>query len=219
MIDSKPERDDKTQPRPDAQDTDQPGQATDQPAQPPQNEGQLQSSTAAPEPTGDTDETGELPRDQLFDALKNGRRRQLIRYLDERGERVTLGTLAEHVAAIENDTKPELLDSDQRKRVYVGLYQCHLPRLDDMDVVDFDKGRGHVELGDAAPQVTRYLYLDDARDGPRYRYYSVFAGVGAVVLTAAAATGLLGGVAAASLLVGFVLGVAGVALLHTAESR
>jgi transcription elongation GreA/GreB family factor len=45
-----------------------------------------------------------LPLDQVFEILKNRRRREVVKYLNERDESVSLSDLAEHVAAIENDT-------------------------------------------------------------------------------------------------------------------
>jgi len=49
------------------------------------------------------------------------------------------------------------LSSDQRKRVYIGLYQCHLPKMDDAGVIDFDKDRGEIVLRESAEQLREYL--------------------------------------------------------------
>jgi len=43
------------------------------------------------------------------------------------------------------DSAPEKLTSRERKRVYVGLYQCHLPKMDGVGVIEFDKNRGTIE--------------------------------------------------------------------------
>lgn len=50
---------------------------------------------------------------------------------------------------MENDTTVKRLSSDQRKRVYIGLYQCHLPKMDKLGVVEYDKNRGRIELQDS----------------------------------------------------------------------
>lgn len=93
----------------------------------------------------------------IFEILKNRRRRRVLRYLLEGDGQSTLGTLAEHLAAIENDKPEQLLSSQERKRVYIGLYQCHLPRMDMAGVIEFDRHRGTVELADWASSLTPYV--------------------------------------------------------------
>jgi len=174
----------------------------------------------SPNAGGDTDgdtESGEtaeesaddLSLDLVFEILKNSRRREVLRYLKDHRERVTLSELAEHVAAIENDTTVKALSSQQRKRVYVGLYQCHLPKLDDMDVVEFNQSRGHVELGPNATQLDKYLYLDaeESDDRPWYRYYLGVSAIGGIVLLGGAASGVLGGLGVLTLAILVVLAV------------
>ena len=146
--------------------------------------------TAAP----DTDtESEQLSLDLIFEILKNSRRREVLHYLrdGEPGERVSLGELAEHVAAIENDTTTDALTSSQRKRVYVGLYQCHLPKMDDMGVVDFNQDRGHVELAAAADDLTEYLDRPATGDSVDwYRYYGAISVVGVAILALSFGAGL-----------------------------
>lgn len=110
-------------------------------------------------PDTDTQESGvePLPIDKVFEILKNNRRRQALRYLNENGGNTSLSELAEHIAALENDCSIRAISSSQRKRVYVGLYQCHLPKMDDMHIVDFEKNRGTVELAANASQLEPYL--------------------------------------------------------------
>jgi len=130
--------------------------------------------------------TEELSLDVIFEILKNRRRRDVIHYLREEDDRVPLGELAEHVAAIENDTTPEALTSSERKRVYVGLYQCHLPKMDDMGVVTFEQNRGYIELAPGSKSLEPYIDLpDDGGDVPWYRYYAGVSviGVGALFVT------------------------------------
>ena len=99
----------------------------------------------------------ELPLDQVFEILKNSRRRQTLHYLFENGGTASLSDLAEHIAAIENDIEVRAITSSQRKRVYVGLYQCHLPKMDGMDIIDFEKNRGTVEIGPNAERLKPYI--------------------------------------------------------------
>jgi DNA-binding transcriptional ArsR family regulator len=98
-----------------------------------------------------------LPLDQVFEILKNRRRREVLHYLNDHDGTATLSDLAEHIAALENDTTVAAISSSQRKRVYVGLYQCHLPKMDDMNIVDFEQNRGTIELASNAGQLDQYL--------------------------------------------------------------
>lgn len=102
-------------------------------------------------------EPSRLSKDTLFEIVKNQRRRDVLSYLKRRNGEATLGELAEHIAAKENGVEVGALSSSQRKRVYIGLYQSHLPKLADTGVVDFDKGRGDVRLRPAATQLDAYL--------------------------------------------------------------
>lgn len=114
-----------------------------------------------PPDTG-TDRT--LPMTDVFDVLKNERRRAVVRYLLEHGGSANLSDVAEHVAAGENDTTVRRLTSQERKRVRISLYQCHLPRMDSLGVIEFDKNRGTLALRDAVSQLRPYLELDTETD-------------------------------------------------------
>lgn len=100
--------------------------------------------------------------DTIFEVLKNRRRRLVLRYLKITSESASIGELAEHVAAIENDIEQAELGSQQRKRVYISLYQCHLPKMDDAGAIQFDQNRGTISLTEAADSF--YEYLDEMPD-------------------------------------------------------
>lgn len=87
--------------------------------------------------------------DDILYILQNKRRRAVIRYLKRRGEKsATLGELATHIAAKENDVVASQVSSCQRKRVYVSLYQSHLTKMDDFGVIDYDRDRGTIARKD-----------------------------------------------------------------------
>jgi hypothetical protein len=98
-----------------------------------------------------------ISKDTQFGMLKNRRRRDILRYLRENDDESTLSDLAEFIAAKENGVERRLLSSDERKRVYIGLYQCHLPKMDDARVIDFDKRSGSVSLRSEAEQLFKYI--------------------------------------------------------------
>ena len=101
-----------------------------------------------------------LSLDVIFEILRNRRRQLVLEFLREQEGTITIGELAEHIAAIENDTTVRQLNAQQRKRVYIGLYQCHLPKMDDVDVIDFNQSRGRIEPGEHIEPL--YEYLDVA---------------------------------------------------------
>ncbi|ODR81794.1 hypothetical protein BG842_01550 [Haladaptatus sp. W1] len=68
--------------------------------------------------------------------------------------------LAEQVAAWENDTTVQALTSDERQRVYIPLYQSHLPKLDEEGIIDYDQSRGTVKRTKLADQLDRYLSVE-----------------------------------------------------------
>jgi hypothetical protein len=160
----------------------------------PATEPTLEEGAGDDEESGLEDESGaeseELPLDQVFEILKNKRRRTVLRYLDEHDEPVALGDLAEYVAADENDTPVAQISSRERKCAYVGLYQCHLPKMDDMEIIAFNQNRGLVETGPNADQLKQYLEWSETSTRPWPLYYASTAGVG---LVAVLATGVLAG--------------------------
>lgn len=112
--------------------------------------------------------SAELPLDQIFEILKNQRRRHVLQHLYETEGSVSLSDLAERIAAWENDKEVRQISSRERKRVYVGLYQCHLPKMDGMDAVSFNKPRGIIEPGANIDCFKPYLEIDDEPDEPAY---------------------------------------------------
>ena len=117
-----------------------------------------------------------LPLDAVFEVLKNQRRRLTLHYLNQHDGPVSIGDLAEHVAVEENDISPKELSSTERKRAYVGLYQCHLPKMDELGAIDYNRDRGIIEPGPNVDQLEPYLDGPDDPD-PWPQYYLALAGV------------------------------------------
>jgi len=132
-----------------------------------------------------------LTKNDVFDILKNERRRAVVRYLLEHDGSADLSDVAEHVAARENGTDVRRLSSQERKRVRIALYQCHLPRMDAARVIEFDKDRGGIELRDVASQLQVYLDVE-AQNGRNPGSSSRFAFALAVGVAALVVAGTLG---------------------------
>lgn len=82
--------------------------------------------------------------DTIFDVLSVDRRRWALILIAER-ETTDIGTIADHIAATENNKPSENVAGPERKRVYIALHQTHLPKLDQADIIDWDEDRGTIE--------------------------------------------------------------------------
>lgn len=123
-----------------------------------------------------------LSKDVIFELLKNRRRRQVLSYLLDANETVTLSELAEQIAAWENDTDVTALSSDQRKRVYVALYQTHLPKMDDAGIIEYDQDRGLITLSENADLLMLYIDTDVHQQDRWDRWYAAVSIVGGVLV-------------------------------------
>lgn len=99
----------------------------------------------------------ELPLDAVYHLLQNERRRGVISYLDDHEAPVTRSEVAEQVAAWENGTDVDGIDSQERKRVYIALHQIHLPKLDDAGVLEYDPDRGTITPRPLLEQVNEII--------------------------------------------------------------
>lgn len=93
------------------------------------------------------DEILSIGKDDLFHLLQNSRRRAVLRYLAVYSDQETfeMRTVSEAVAAWENDIPVKQLTSNQRQRVYIALYQSHLPKLDEYGVIEYNQARGVIK--------------------------------------------------------------------------
>jgi hypothetical protein len=145
--------------------------------------GSAAESDADAEPEGG-DERG-VDQDDLFDILSNRRRRYALHALTGTGEETELGALAEQVAAWENETTVPDVTPAQRKRVYTALQQSHLPRMDEMGVVEFDKRAGTITPTEEIDEFDVYMNVVEGPDIPWSEYYLALAALSAAAVAAA----------------------------------
>ena len=119
----------------------------------------------------DTDTQPELTRDDMFHVLQCRRRRLVLKYLQEYDgdSPARMSDIAEHIAAVEHDTTVDALQSQERQRVYIALYQSHLVKMDKVGVISYNQSRGYVEATPLAERFAGYLdsepsLLGDATD-------------------------------------------------------
>lgn len=95
--------------------------------------------------------------DLVFELVRSPRQRRVLRVLSGTTDSMATDELATRVASVEEDVPPDEVTNRQRKRVYVALYQTHLPKLADAGVVDYDREGGTVGLTRSGWQVQRFL--------------------------------------------------------------
>jgi hypothetical protein len=128
-----------------------------------------------PEATGVSESSSEpspaLSTEDVYEVLSNRRRRYAIHHLKQADDPVDVSTLAEQVAAWENDKSVEELGSQERKRVYISLYQSHLPTLEERGLVVYDDDRGIVELTDGIANAEIHLEVVAGENVPWSYFY------------------------------------------------
>jgi len=139
------------------------------------SEPQLSHDDSASGERGDS--SGRLDETERHEVLSNERRRRVLELLHDRTPR-ELSVLAEEVAAAETDQRPP--PRNKRNSVYITLHQTHLPKLDGLDIVEYDDREKVVTLGPRADQI-----LGEADDGdatgetvPWTGVYAVLVGLG-----------------------------------------
>ena len=149
---------------------------------------------------------------EIHDVLRNERRVHTLKYLNEFEGTVSLRELSEEIARWETGESPP--PRNIRESVYNSLHQTHLPKLDRLGVVDYDRDRKQLRLLEPAEQVDLYMEVTTEQEVTWATYYRTV-GVIALVVVALADVGLaaFAAVPAAGWAVGF-LGVFAVSMLY-----
>jgi len=117
---------------------------------------------------------------EIFSLLSNQRRRYALYACDASEEPLSVSDLAEKVAAREYGKRREMLEYDERKRVYTAMTQTHLPAMEEAGVVDYD-GR-EVRLTDRAEEIEVYMDVVPSGSLPWSYYYLGLSLISALVL-------------------------------------
>jgi len=127
----------------------------------------------------------ELSSEAAYEFLSDRRRRYALHYLKQRQEPVSVRELAEQVAAWENEKEIDQLASQERKRVYISLYQSHLPTMDKQGIVSYDPDDGTVTLAESLSSADIYLEVVPKEDIPWNVYYLGLAAADGLLLALA----------------------------------
>jgi hypothetical protein len=171
--------------------------------------------------TAEASTESSIEREQIFEILSNERRRLVIRYIKRHdGDRIDFRDLVDQLAAWENDTTREEVDSNDRKCVYTALRQTHLPKLDRFGVIEYDNQRGSIEARGAVEDVVQYMDHVPER-GPLWsRLYLLLAVLcGAVTLLVWTGIAPLGRIPEIGVAIGIVVAFGGFAVAQIYQSR
>ncbi|MFD1563830.1 hypothetical protein ACFR99_09740 [Haloarchaeobius amylolyticus] len=139
---------------------------------------QLRTDDASTPDDDDHDAADEpLTKGEIFEVLRNQRRRYVVQYLKQDDRPVELGDLAQQVAAWEYDTTLEGVTPEQRKRVYTTLQQTHLPKMNSAGILRFDSDRGLIESTDRTRDISVYLEIVPGRE---FAWRELYLSLGAV---------------------------------------
>lgn len=120
----------------------------------------------------------------IHDVLSNERRRMVLSILHEvDGGSTTARDLSERIAEMETGQSPP--PRNIRQSAYVSLHQTHLPKLDELGIIDYDESAKVVTLTEGAKQVSVYM-----ETVPRYgiswsEYYIGVSATGLLLVVAA----------------------------------
>lgn len=100
-----------------------------------------------------------FPESVVYEILANPRRRGTIRHLTDTagGRTVSLRDLATAIATEETGQSPP--SRPCRESVYNSLHQTHLPKLDALGIVEYDRKARAVSVRNSAREIDRYMEL------------------------------------------------------------
>lgn len=103
--------------------------------------------------------TGPIERETIHDLLTVERRRRALSCLTAHGS-LALPDLADEVARHEHDAPLPQIPEDAVLRVYLSLWQTHVPKLAEAGVVRYDQDRDVVALAERADALEQFETLD-----------------------------------------------------------
>lgn len=132
---------------------------------------------------GATSAEAELAATDIHDVLSNERRQLILRFLQEAGGLLSARELSEKIAEVETGESPP--PRNIRQSAYVSLHQTHLPKLDELGIVDYDQSSKTVQLNERAKQVSVYMEAVPKYGLSFAEYYLAVSIIGLLLILAA----------------------------------
>ena len=96
-----------------------------------------------------------LNEKQIHNVLRNDRRRQVLKQLQQSVGQLSVRELSEAIAEAETGKSPP--PRNIRDSVYNALNQTHLPKLDSLGILEYNQHRKTVSLQSSAREVSLYM--------------------------------------------------------------
>lgn len=109
--------------------------------------------TPAEQPSGDPS------ADDIFELLAHHRRRYVIECLDRYGSPMSLPDLADECVVMEHEQTLDDIPAEAVKRMYMSLYHCHVPKMVEINAIEYDQARDLVTTGPAIAQFHAHMDL------------------------------------------------------------
>lgn len=120
----------------------------------------------------------QLSKSDIFGVLQNDRRRLILELL-HKNEKLSIRSLSEEIARFESGAEEP--NSSIRKSIYISLLQTHIPKLESLNVITYNREEDSIELLPAAHDFDLYVETVKKGDIPWSQFYlglSMFAIVG-----------------------------------------
>ena len=127
-----------------------------------------------------------LPEVEVYHVLSNARRREALAELWTQPEALSLRELSERVAATESGQRPA--PRALRESVYNALHQTHLPKMDELGLVEYDPDRKLVRVCAQAGHLGRYMDVTTRAGVTWGEYYRALGVVGLFATVASLAS-------------------------------
>jgi hypothetical protein len=126
----------------------------------------------------------QLSKNDIFGVLQNERRRYMLKILREKGEQ-SVRSLSEEIAYLESGVREP--KSNFRKSVYSSLHQTHIPKMEGLKIICYNRNTDTIELLPISHDFDVYIESVKKGDIPWSQFYlglSVLASIGSIVIFA-----------------------------------
>lgn len=125
-----------------------------------------------------------LSKSDIFGVLQNERRRYILEILHKKGEQ-SIRSLSEEIAYLEFGAEEP--KSSFRKSVYASLHQTHIPKMESLKIIAYNREKDIIELLPAARDFDVYTETVKRGDIPWSQFYlglSILTSVGSLAIFA-----------------------------------
>lgn len=123
--------------------------------------------------------TEDLSEEDIHDVLRNRRRRLVIDILRDAETPVRVSELSKEIGSIESGRDPP--PSNVRQSVYVSLLQTHLPKLDELGIIEYESEGKTVSVEGGLKQVSVFMETVPKYGISRSEYYAALGLLGLLI--------------------------------------